>query len=260
MYWQLSFMSFKRGFVYRIHFIITILSSIIQLAVLWFLWTAIYSVSSTEIIGGFTFTAMITYASISTAISFIISSYTEYAIEEDVKTGRISNTLTKPVNYIVFYIFNEYGEVFFKILTMGLPLILISFLFLNISLPSSSIFFISVIFGFFINFFLVLLTGMWAFWTAGSIWGIRLTRYVVSQIMSGAIIPIYLFPEWLKTIAYILPFQAIFNIPLSIYIGKIVGYEILSAIGIQLLWFFGLALMCVAVWKQAEKKIMVHGG
>jgi ABC-2 type transport system permease protein len=78
--------------------------------------------------------------------------------------------------------------------------------------------------------------------------------------MAGAMIPIYLFPEWLKKIAYFLPFQAIFNVPLSIYVGKITGYEILVGVGMQLFWLSVLAILSFGAWKIAEKKIIVHGG
>jgi len=260
MYLKAALMSFKKESSYRIHIFASILNSIIRLAVLWFLWMAIFNFSASEAIEGFTFNEMITYASISTIISFAFSSWLQFDIQEDVKTGKISNILTKPFNYIVFRISGDFGRIFFKILTTIIPLALISVFIMKISLPLSPLFFISIVIGLFINVFFSVLIGLWTFWSKGGIWGITQTKGVISEIMSGALIPIYFFPEWLKSIAYFLPFQAVYNIPLSIYIGKITGYEILINICTQLFWFLVLALLVFTAWKYSEKRVIVYGG
>jgi ABC-2 type transport system permease protein len=117
-----------------------------------------------------------------------------------------------------------------------------------------------MILGFFINFFMVFLTGLWSFWSSGSIWGIRYTRIVVSEILSGAIIPLYLFPNWLSQISYALPFQAIYSIPLLIYIGKITNLEIFNSILTQIFWIIFLGILCLVGWKIAKKKTTSQGG
>src|SRR3990172_5356433 len=109
------------------HTISSILSSIISLAVLWFIWSAIFSLSANETIQGFTFNSMITYVSISIMASFTISSWVDFFIEEDVKTGKISNMLTKPFNYVIFRLSDEIGRILFKALTRIVPLVLVSF-------------------------------------------------------------------------------------------------------------------------------------
>jgi ABC-2 type transport system permease protein len=181
-------------------------------------------------------------------------------MEEDVRTGNISTLLTKPVNYIFFRFFGELGRSVFKALMIGLPIIIAAIFILHLSLPSSPMFFVSVALGFIISSLLSLLIGMWSFFTTGSVWGLRITRDFVEEVMSGSLIPLYIFPEWLKSIAYLLPFQAIYNIPLSIYVGKIASYEILYSIGMQVLWIAILFSVCFFAWKFSERRILIHGG
>jgi ABC-2 type transport system permease protein len=260
MYKEIALTSFKEEIAYRVEFIMSLIGSLIQLIVFWFLWNAIFKAYGTESLKGFTLPMMITYISISTILTFYNKSMIEYLIEEDVKTGFISLILTKPINYPLYYLSRETGRITFFFLTRGLPIILFSIFFFNISGPSSPIFFLSMILGFFINFFIVFLTGIWSFWTSGSIWGIRFTRIVVSETLSGSIIPIYLFPLWLKDIAYFLPFQAIYSTPLLIYIGKLSNPEIFSSLLIQLLWIAFLGALTIFAWRYAEKKTTVQGG
>ncbi|MEM5778620.1 MAG: ABC-2 family transporter protein [Candidatus Aenigmatarchaeota archaeon] len=260
MYKEIILTSFKEEIVYRTELIVSLIGSIMQLIVLWFLWNAIFNAYGSETLKGFTLPIMITYASISTILTFFNRTTIEYLIEENVKTGFISVILTKPISYPLLYLSREIGRIIFFFLSRGLPIILISFIFLNISMPANSLFFVSMVLGFFINFFLVFLTGLWAFWTSGSIWGIRFSRIIISEMLSGAIIPLYLFPDWLKTIAYFLPFQAIYSTPLLIYIGKLSGSDLFNAILIQFFWFAFLGLLTLFIWRKAEKKTVVQGG
>lgn len=260
MYKEIAFTSFKEEIAYRVEFVMSLIGSLIQLIVFWFLWNAIFKAYGAETLKGFTLPMMITYISISVILLFYNKSMIEYLIEEDVKTGFISLILTKPISYPLYYLSREIGRIAFFFLTRGLPIILFSIFFLNISGPASPMFFLSVVLGFFINFFIVFLTGIWSFWTSGSIWGIRFTRIVVSEMLSGSIIPIYMFPLWLSNIANILPFQAIYSTPLLIYIGKLSSSEIFNSLFIQLFWIAFLGALTVFAWRRAEKKTTVQGG
>jgi ABC-2 type transport system permease protein len=260
MYKEIALTSFKEEIAYRVEFIVSLLGAIIQLVVFWFLWNAIFKAYGAEALKGFTLPIMLTYVSIAAILTFYNRSMIEYLIEEDVKTGFISVILTKPVSYPIFYLFREIGRISFLFLTRGLPIILFAFLFFNISAPSSPLFFLSMALGFFINYFLIFLTGIWSFWNSGSIWGIRYSRIVISEALSGLIIPIYLFPSWLSNIAYVLPFQAIYSTPLLIYVGKLSGIETFNSILIQLFWIVCLGALTAFAWKRAEKKTVVQGG
>jgi len=187
-------------------------------------------------------------------------SYAEHMIHDEVKHGGIVTAITKPINYILFVLSRELGLSFYRFVTRGIPVLFVAFLILTITLPLSPIaFIVSIILGFFINFFLVLLIGLWSFW-AGSIWGLRFSKNIISEITSGAVFPLFLFPLWFQQIAYLLPFQSIYNIPLSIYIGQITGFEIYTSILIQVFWFFSLGLISFIVWKFAQRRIFVQGG
>ena len=260
MYKEIALTSFKGEIIYRVEFIVSLIGLLVRIAVLWFLWNAIFKAYGSETLKGFTLPMMITYASIAAVLNIFAKSETEFYIEGDFKTGFISVLLTKPFSYPLYYLFREIGTTGFSLLTRGLPIFLFTLIFLGITMPSSPLFFISVALGFFINFFLILLTGLWSFWSSGNIWGIRFARNVISETLSGSLIPIYLFPLWLKNIAAALPFQAIYSTPLLIYIGQISGSELFSAIGIQVVWIAILGGLSFIIWKFAEKKTLSYGG
>jgi len=261
MYLDVTALGIKEMLAYRTEFFARLVGALINLAVLWFVWNAVFAASGLAVISGFSLSAMITYLVVSSCIGPLINSGFEYEIEWDVRTGRLSTILTKPVSYPIFRIFKGFSNTIFTLITNVLPIFLISILLINISLPVNFLaFLISVVLGYFVNYFMVFLTGMWAFWSTGSVWGLSLSRRMISDVMSGALIPLYFFPTWFADIARLLPFQTVFHIPLSIYLGKIVGIDIFYLFVQQVIWLVILGFLSYFVWKIAERKVIVHGG
>jgi len=260
-YLDVTVIGLKEAMIYRTEFFAGLVAALINLTVLWFAWNAVYAASASAVIGGFTLSAMMTYLVVSSCLKPINYSNIEYDFEWDVKTGGISTILTKPVSYPLFRIFKGFSITIFNIITNLLPVFLISVLLIGISSPVNPLaFLVSVILGYFVNYLMAFLAGMWAFYSTGSVWGIKLSRQVISDMMSGAVIPLSLFPVWFVSIANLLPFQTMFNLPLSIYLGKIVGIDILYSFAQQIVWLVILGVLCYLVWKRVERKVVVHGG
>ena len=260
MYLNIILTKFKESCAYRTEFIGGIASSVVSLVSFWFIWSAIYNSAGVATLQGLTLTTMITYISISTVIRLYSYSYSEHMIHDEVKYGGIAVAITKPMNYIFFVLAREIGSTLYNFIVRGLPILLIAFLILNITFTQVFIpFTVSMMLGFLVNFFLILLVGLWSFW-AGTIWGLRYSKMIIAELTSGAIIPLFLFPSWFQTIAGLLPFQSIYHIPISIYIGKIAGFEIVTSILIQIFWVAALGMLSLGVWKLAQRRIYVQGG
>src|SRR3989338_5510291 len=130
-----------------------------------------------------------------------------------------------------------------------------AFFFLNITLHASPLFFVSAVLSYLISFSISFLTGLWVFWSGGSIWGLKFSVKTINDMISGAFIPLYFFPDFFSEIFQLLPFAAAFHIPLSIYIGKISGAEVFPALGEQFFWALILSALAWFIWLRAEKKI-----
>ncbi len=94
-----------------------------------------------------------------------------------------------------------------------------------------------------------------------SIWGVNIMKQVIVLLLSGATIPLAFFPEPLKTVVGFLPFQSIYNTPLTILLGGASGTEaVVGALGIQLFWCVTLLALSSLFWKMSLRKITVNGG
>ena len=80
------------------------------------------------------------------------------------------------------------------------------------------------------------------------------------RLLSGSIIPIWFFPDGVANVLRAMPFIYIYQLPLSIYIGKGDRAEILAQMQIQILWLVVLFVVFLAAQHRITRKVMVQGG
>ena len=83
---------------------------------------------------------------------------------------------------------------------------------------------------------------------------------VVSDILSGMLIPIPFFPKFLQNISNIIPFRYITDFPFRLYVGNISMNEGFIGIIIQIIWIVILIILGRFITKKALKKAVIQGG
>jgi len=261
-YFGLFKISIQDALVYKFYFFTQMFKSIVTLFVFYYLWSAIFANSGATVIGGLTLVQMLTYALMSETLRNFLQSHIDNDVGETVRWGYASTLLSKPVDFQAKFLSEDLGTKLFDLLICSLPSFIVAVIIFNISIPSLLVlpfFFISIFLGYLVAFQLTFLTGIVAFWTS-YIWGFRHFRKAIESFFSGSFIPLYLFPVWLRKIAELMPFKAIFHIPLSIYIGKIAGDEIFLALIEQLFWLLVVFVIVRGVWFFARKEFTSQGG
>ncbi len=261
-YLELLKTSIKTMYAYKFEFTIYITATLVSMSVFYFVWTAIYSYNQVGTLGGLTLQQMITYAVISMAIMPVIWNGADRMVYWDVNQGQIGSILTKPLKIQPYIFFRESGRNIMTFFSESILAIIIAFFIFKITIPSFlnlAAFVISVFLGMLISFSFAFFVWLSAFWTEKSD-GLRRLKEAVDDLFGGALIPLYLFPAWLQPVLFLLPFQAIYNIPLSIFIEKISGAGIIFALLQQVLWAAVLLLAGHLIWKKARMKYTAHGG
>jgi ABC-2 type transport system permease protein len=104
-----------------------------------------------------------------------------------------------------------------------------------------------------------LLMGMIAFWTLETS-GIQAIYRFANLFFAGGLVPLWLFPQTVRTVAELLPFQTQANIPVSIYVGRLAGADALRGLGVQAVWVVILGLLVRVMWGRAMRKVVIQGG
>ncbi|MDX8292244.1 ABC-2 family transporter protein [Metabacillus indicus] len=235
-------------------------SSIMRLMIMFYFWHAVYDGKDT--IQNLTLQDMLTYIVVAMFIQGYVSGVGN-ELAHDIRDGNIAIELMRPYDVIFKLIFMDFGGKITHFFRETLPLMVIAFVFIDLSLPGSAeaalLFLISAALGVWIGTFFDLMIGIIAFWTV-NVWGLRVLKEGVITFFSGALVPITLFPGWLETLSSYLPFQAMVFTPVSIYTGILEGSDAYIALLIQLGWCLGMFLIMKLIWSQAIKKVTIFGG
>lgn len=98
-----------------------------------------------------------------------------------------------------------------------------------------------------------------AFYTLSPM-GVRMVAMSVTELLTGALIPLPFFPSGIRRIVELLPFAYMQNVPLRIYGGSIGGTGAWRDIGLQLFWLAVLVAAGRAWMKRALRRVVVQGG
>jgi len=252
---------FMLGIVYRFTFIFTLLGNIIYLGVAYYLWKSIFTYA--DVIRGMTFNETFLYVGLGSSVFVLLKTYTDWFIHSDIREGTIANYLIKPVDVGTYYMFSSMGLFLFNAVVITIPtFLLLAFVFkVQFTIGPGLIFFpISLILAYLITFSLDYFVGLFGFYTE-SVWGISTTKEIIVTVFSGALIPIRFFPDALQKILLWLPFQAMYNTPITMVTQPDQGWLVfLQMLAVQLFWVIVLFIGARLFYAQAVKVLRISGG
>lgn len=260
-YLILTEQSLQVAMAYRVRFFTAMITGLIQVLALYYIWRVVYS--NQDDLNGYSWRAMVTYIFISYAVRNLYSFDTERQISDNIRDGSVTMELIKPLDYQLARLFESFGNLIFEGILVGAIVLVVGVGLFNIQGPSSFfnglLFTLSLVFSVLINFSLSYTVGLLSFSTT-SIFGFINAKRFISNFLSGGLMPLAFFPNWLHTIAYLLPFQAIVDAPISIYLGQIELPQMGKILLGQLFWAITLWIMGYLMWNWASRKITIHGG
>ena len=204
-----------------------------------------------------------TYVIISRLLSSQFSGGINREFSEWVQKGNIVVELLRPVP-LVFTLFGKrVGEFLFFILFKGIPVSILATFILGGTGPDGAanfaLFLISVFISIGLMFWIEVMVGLISFFTLNS-YGIGYTKTALMSILSGGIVPLFLFPEGVAKVLDYMPFAGMVSVPVHIYLGKYTAAEAFSFIGLQIIWVALLGIGVMAFYRFAIKKVVVQGG
>ncbi len=248
---------------FRISIIVAFVGNMFYLMVIYFLWKSIYASSGADVVNGMTFSDTMIYLVLATALFNFMEMFTVWEIGVNIQTGKIVLDLLKPMKYHSYMFWSMSGNIAVHFFTSFLPTFIVVYFLTNgyIHLGTNLIFFVvSVLMSVVINFCIDFFVGTICLYTE-SIWGINIMKQVIVLLLSGATIPVAFFPEPLKTIIYYLPFQSVYNSPLTLLINSSMpSAEAFKILAMQLVWCIVMIFISRLFWRFSLHKITVNGG
>lgn len=224
------------------------------------LWKVTYAATGSEAMAGYTLPEIIWYL---VATESIIMSLPRVsgAIDAEVKNGDLALRLNKPYSYLGFHYSAYIGEALMRLATTllvgGLTAYILvgGFAFRWAAVPLLLVVYVTTAT---LHFFYLAAIGLGAFWMEDTL-GIYFLFDRIKWILGGFLIPVELYPDVVRKIAYALPFQHMIAGPARLF----VKFDLAGAGALlrsQALWLAIFGLGCFAIFRLGVRKVDVNGG
>lgn len=246
----------QRALTYRFSVFAYRVGEVAETLVLILMWSSIYN--GQQMIGGMTLQEMMTYILVGNLCNAMVRNFLSNIIARDIKEGRLSMFLVKPISYFSYILSQEIGRISLSTIMSVLTSVLVIMFFKNVFIWNFDIAYFSVIalmiiFAFITELLLYYLIGLIAFWT-DEVDGIYATIERIKKFFSGGYFSLNLLPAVFVQISFFMPFAYSFYIPAQLYLQKIDLVVGLKGLLVQIAWIIILYIFTKIVWNRGLKR------
>jgi ABC-2 type transport system permease protein len=182
-------------------------------------------------------------------------------LTERIRTGDISIDLHRPVDLQGWWLADDLGRAGFALFSRGVPPLLGGALVFSLRWPSSpaawAAFAGSVLLALLVSFGLRYLVSLTVFWLHDDR-GVNGISLITSMFFSGMIVPLVVFPGRLGTVAQLLPWAALIQMPADVFLGR--RTDLLHVYAFQAGWAAVLLAAGRLLTMTARRRLVVNGG
>jgi len=184
-------------------------------------------------------------------------------VRDQIRTGSVAYELLRPLDLYALWYSRAVALRCAPTLLRSVPLLLLAGLFLGLAPPASwaslGAFLLALVGAVLLSSAFTVLLNVTLMWTVA---GEGITQLVFSLILvlSGMVVPLPLFPDWVQPVLQALPFRGLADAPFRLYTGHLAPGDALSVVAHQLIWAVALALTGRALLAAGKRRLVVQGG
>jgi len=263
-YWQVLSIGIQNTLVYRANFLARCLFGFVPLLATLSLWKAIYAGRDSDV-SGYTLAEMISYYLVVTVVDALTAvNEDDWQIAGDIKDGRISQFLLKPMDYMSYRLCLYGAGRMVYLLVAFLPVtVFILFHRHHFQLPPDAAtagwFLVSLCLTALLQFFLSYTMALLAFWVLEVSTFIFIV-FAFEYIAGGHLFPLDILPPAIQQVLMFTPFPYQLFFPVHIYLGKVSGPELYVGLAIQAAWVAASYALARWVWSRGIRHYGAVGG
>ncbi|MFE0175654.1 ABC transporter permease [Streptomyces sp. NPDC059002] len=187
----------------------------------------------------------------------------ENELIERIRTGDIAVDLYRPADLQAWWLSADLGRAGFQLLGRGVVPMVVGALAFDLALPPDAVrwltFLVAVVLGAVVSFALRFLVALSAFWLMDGAGTIQLAS-LAGVFFSGMLLPLNVFPGALGEFARALPWSALLQVPVDVFLGTRTGTGLLRAYAFQIGWAAVLLSAGRLLQTAATRRVVVQGG
>lgn len=232
-------------------------AALLRVVVLLSIWRTVFA--GRGVVGGMSLEAVLTYTVIAEAFGGLLSFTTTFAGE--LWNSAITMRFLRPMPVFPQYIAEALANWGVTFLLFGVPLLCLSPLFGVNPLPHSPmcgmLFLASLALGLTVASAIELIFGSIIVYFGSGDYAMNNLRLAMTTLLSGALLPLNLFPFGIGRLFGWLPFASMASAPLRIYTG---AGDPLPLLLTQAAWALVLWPLAVRIWQVQREKLVTFGG
>ncbi len=212
-------------------------------------------------IGGYTPGQFAAYYIVWTLVRNMNLVFTPYGWEWRIRRGQLSAMLLTPVHPL-HYDVSYFAGWKVVVIVLWLPIAaVLAVAFrpaLHPTLLDVGVFALSIWGAYLIRSMWQTLLGLITFWTT-RVSAVFELYFAAELLLSGRLVPMSLLPGWAQQVANFLPFRWTFGFPIEALVGRLGPTQLLSGLGMQMLWVALGTVLVSLVWRRAIRQYTAVG-
>ena len=192
-----------------------------------------------------------------TAYAFSGGQHLERFLIDGYMSGSLMMDVITPINPLAFVVARSFAGMLVSV-AATLPGVLVAALLLGsmprVSLQGAALYAMSLIFVWLASTGIALISSAIGAALKQGEAAVQL-RVFITQLASGALIPVYLYPDWVQRVMRVLPFVHLADTSVAIALGASV-----SSMYPQIIWSAALLGIGIALWRRRLARLDVYGG
>jgi ABC-2 type transport system permease protein len=213
-------------------------------------------------VGGYDAADTVTYVWLAQALIMTVYIFGWQELALRIRDGSIATDLSRPLDPQRYWLAFDLGRAPYHLLFRGVLPFVVGAIVFELHYPSplnAAAFVLSVAVAVVVSLGFRFLYNASAFWLL-DIRGVMTVAITINLFLSGMVMPLSFFPDWLRTIARGLPFASILQTPVDIWLGKHHGAGLPGMIALQMLWAGILLALGRVALRAGSRRLVVQGG
>ncbi|MFT3887899.1 MAG: ABC-2 family transporter protein [Arachnia sp.] len=257
-YWELAKGGYRRYTRYRT----AILAALIANGAFGFIRASLLMTTITTAgasVGGYDLAQASTYVWLGQGLLGAVPLWGVTEIAERVKSGAIAMDFLRPVTVLGQWWATDLGRAASQVLPRLVPMLVVGALTTGLALPTRPLpyllFLVSLALGTSLAFLAWTMVNLLAMWVV-EVRGFQALFMIVMNLLTGLLVPVSWFPDWLRVVADATPFPSMFQTPIDAAMG-VAG---IGDVGVQLAWLVALTVATQLMLSRGARKLVIHGG